>query len=335
MANGNYVLASVADVVFLDAISDAYLGEGLALTESTITQETQAMEVRGGFLNGLIANIKHSKNVNMTAKSATFKMEYLAWQEGQQITTGLSDVLRFTDCVKFTNGVGTASETPVGNVWITKANGTVITVSPNGKTINTGDATLNGSLNCKYFYQGKSDQIVIDTKKQPLTIKAVVNVKVFSQEEEVGVLQITIPLLKLDGNVSFDLTADGAATFGLNGSALQYNSECGKSYYADVKLILNNETDAGIVGLAAIPNEYTLSLAEGNTATANIVGIRNASYANINLNNSEVTWATGDATKATVTDGVIKAVAVTGATPVVITATYAGYDEQILVTVTE
>ena len=106
-------LVSVADVAFFDASTNAYLGEGLALTNSSLVQEVQSMEQRGGYLNALLFNIKHSKNVSVEIESATFKMEYLAFQTGTSIVSGLTNVYKFSECVSFTNGVGSFVDTPV------------------------------------------------------------------------------------------------------------------------------------------------------------------------------------------------------------------------------
>lgn len=59
--NKGLALVSVADVMFFNPVTDAYMGEGLALTNSTITQEVQSIEQRGGYLNALLFDIKHSK----------------------------------------------------------------------------------------------------------------------------------------------------------------------------------------------------------------------------------------------------------------------------------
>ena len=325
-------LVSVADVAFFDPSTDAFLGEGLALTNSSLVQEVQAMEQRGGYLNALLFNIKHSKNVKVDMTSATFKMEYLAFQTGTSIITGLSNVYKFDECVTFTNGVGTVSETPVGKVFVRKPDGTIVTVTPTGSSVNTGDSSFNGQSNVMYQYNATVQKVTIDTKTQPLTVKAVLKVRAFSQEKQIGTYEITVPRLKFDGSINLNLASDAVSTFGLSGTALEIADDCGNSYYADVKFVPIDDSDiSAVVAICASPNAYSFSLAGTKTATATIIGIRNGVYANAILANADVTFVSATPATATVNSaGLITGIA-QGTTT--ITATYQGLQETISVTV--
>ncbi len=325
-------LVSVADVAFFDTTTNAFLGEGLALTNSSLVQEVQAMEQRGGYLNALLFNIKHSKNVTVEIESATFKMEYLAFQTGTPIITGLSNVYKFDECVTFTNGTGTVASTPVGNVFVRMPNGTIATVTPTGSTVNTGVSSFNGQANVMYQYNTSVQKVTIDTKTQPLTVKAVLKVHAFSQEKEIGTYEITVPRLKFNGSINLNLASDAVSTFGLGGTALEISDDCGNSYYADVKFIPLDESNlTSVVALCASPNTYSFSLAGTKTATATILGIRNGVYANAILDNADVTFVSAAPATATVNSaGLITGVA-EGTTT--ITATYQGLQEIISVTV--
>jgi hypothetical protein len=325
-------LVSVADVAFFDTTSGAFLGEGLALTNSSLVQEVQAMEQRGGYLNALLFNIKHSKNVTVEIESATFKMEYLAFQTGTPIITGLDNVYKFDECVTFTNGTGVVSGTPVGNVFVRMPNGTIATVTPTGSTVNTGESSFNGQANVMYQYNTNVQKVTIDTKTQPLTVKAVLKVHAFSQEKEIGTYEITVPRLKFNGSINLNLASDAVSTFGLGGTALEIADDCGSSYYAEVKFIPLDDADlTAVVALCASPNTYSFSLAGTKTATVTILGIRNGVYANTILANAEVTFVSAAPATATVNSaGLITGVAQGSTT---ITATYQGLQEIISVTV--
>lgn len=334
--NKGLALVSVADVLFFNPVTDAYMGEGLALTNSTITQEVQSIEQRGGYLNALLFDIKHSKNVTVELESATFKMEYLAFQTGTPIVTGLAGVYKFDECVSFTNGVGATKETPLGNVYVRMPDGIVKTIVPTGKNVDIGLNTFSGSLQVVYKYnEEKVDQITIDTKTQPLTVKAVMRVHVLSQDGVEGYIEITIPRLKFNGSITLNLASDTVSTFGLGGTAQEIATDCGESYYADVKYIA--KSDEGVTPVEAIvasPNVLTLSLAGVNTATANIIGVRSLPYSNVTLDNTKVTFQSGDDSKVKVDEkGVITAEAETEGTPVAITVTYEGLQDVINVTV--
>lgn len=284
-------LVSVADVLFFNPVTDEYMGDGFALTDSTITQEVQTLEQRGGYLNGLIYWLQHSKNLTVALTSATFKMEYLAFQTGTPLVTGTSNVYQFSECVTFTNGVGTVAKTPVGDVYVRLPNGLVKAVVPAGKSVNTGLTTFSGETQVTYMYNKEVTQTTIDTKTQPLTVKAVMKIHAFTQDGIEKELQITIPRLKFNGSINLSLTADGMSSFDLGGTALEYTTSCGESLYADVKLVsLEDATNIAVEDIVASPNVLELSLAGAKTAIANIIGLRTSPYSNVRLDNTKVTF---------------------------------------------
>lgn len=332
--NKGLALVSVADVLFFDPVTDAYMGEGLALTSSTLTQEVQSIEQRGGYLNALLFNIKHSKNVTVELESATFKMEYLAFQTGTPIVSGLSGIYKFDECVSFTKGVGSTKQTPLGNVYVRMPNGVVKQIVPAGKNIDIGMADFSGSLQVVYKYNENVDQITIDTKTQPLTVKAVMRVHVLNQDGVEGFIEITIPRLKFNGSINLNLTSDAVSSFNIGGTAQEVATDCGESYYADVKYVAaTEEVVTPVEAIVASPNVLTFSLTGVKEATANIIGVRSLPYSNLTLDNKKVTFKSADGDKVSVTDaGVITGVAVTDA-PVAITVTYEGLQDTINVTV--
>ena len=294
-------LVSVADVLFFNPVTDAYIGEGLALTNSTLTQEVQSIEQRGGYLNALLFDIKHSKTVTVELESATFKMEYLAFQTGTPIVSGLSGVYKFDECVSFTNGVGETADTPLGNVYVRMPNGAVKSITPTGKSVDIGMAEFSGSLQVVYQYNAQVDQITIDTKTQPLTVKAVMRVHVLSQDGIEGYIQNIIPRLKFNGSISLTLTSDAVSTFGIGGTAQEYATDCGESYYADAKYINTEDTaDIPVESDVASPNVMTFSMSGVHEATANVIGVRSTPYSNVQLDYSALTFESTDQETATV-----------------------------------
>lgn len=330
--NKGLALVSVADVLFFNPVTDAYIGEGLALTNSTINQEVESIEHRGGYLNALLFDIKHSKNVSVELESATFKMEYLAFQTGTPIVTGMAGIYKFDECVSFTAGVGELADTPVGNVFVRMPNGAVKTITPTGKSVNIGEAEFSGQLQVIYRYNKTVDQVTIDTKTQPLLVKAVMRVHVLTQDGIEGFIEITIPRLKFNGSITLNMAADAVSTFGLSGTAQEYTDDCGEGYYADVKYISNSEdADIPVEAIVAQPNVLTLDAGSSETATINVIGVRSQPYSNVMLDNADVTFVSGADGKATVTpEGVITAVADGDVT---ITVSYSGLQDVVNVTV--
>lgn len=332
--NKGLALVSVADVLFFNPITGDFMGEGLALTNSTLTQEVQSIEQRGGYLNALLFDIKHSKNIAVELESATFKMEYLAFQTGTAITTGLGSVYKFDECVSFTNGVGNTSETPIGSVFVRMPNGVVSKINPTGKSVDIGMSSFSGQLQVVYQYNENVDQVIIDTKTQPLTVKAVMRVHVISQDGAEGYIEITVPRLKFDGSITLNMAADAVSTFGLSGTAQEITNECGESYYADVKYVSTTVEETPVEAIVASPNVLTFSMAGVKSATANVIGVRSQPYANLTLDNKNLTFVSSDDLTVSIDEetGVITGKKTGDAT---VTVSYQGLQDIITVTVSE
>lgn len=332
--NKGLALVSVADVLFFNPTTGDYMGEGLALTNSTLTQEVQSIEQRGGYLNALLFDIKHSKNITVELESATFKMEYLAFQTGLPIFSGASSVYKFDECVSFTNGVGATKDIPLGDVFVRMPNGMVKKIKSTDKNVDIGMSNFTGSLQVVYQYSEEVDQVTIDTKTQPLTVKAVMRVHVISQDGVEGYIQITIPRLKFNGSITLNMTSDAVSTFSLAGTAQEYATDCGEAYYADVKYIADSEEAVTPVeDIVASPNVLTFSMAGVKTATANIIGIRSVPYSNVSLDNSKLTFQSSDDETVSVTkEGLITGLKTGTAT---ITVSYEGLQDIITVNVGE
>lgn len=331
MINNGYVFGSVADVMFFNSSTGAYLGEGFALTDSGISSEIQNAAQRGGYQNGLLERMAHSRDLTVEFKSATFKLEYLSFLTGSTITTGAKNVYVFEENVKFTSGVGSVTNTPVGNVYVRNADGTVSTVTPTVKSVNLGNS-YSGDKSVSYLYSTSVQEVSINTKVQPMTVKAVLKVKYFQDGAEAGELQIIIPKLKFDGTLNLSLTADSLKGMDFKATALEYAITPVTRGYATYDFIpVDASALTSFTSIMAAPNAYTFSLAGTTTATASIYGIRGGIYDNVLLDNADVTFVSGTPAKATVDSaGLITGV---GEGTSVITVTYQGNQDVINVTV--
>lgn len=330
---------STADVKILDPKTNKEIGEALALTESAFNSEIQEIIVRGGYLNPILFDVKHSRELTISMTSATFKPEYFAMQTGTTIQTALKDVYVFNECQQATSGSITLNKQPVaGMVHVTLPNGTVTDVAftQGSKVISVG-GSVNGECLCSYYYsRANTETIVVDTKKEPMTVKIIMNIHYREQNGSQGVYQITVPLLKFNGTLNLSFTADGVSTTNLGGRALAYTGSCGEQRYADLSLIPDDESVVIPTAIKAIPDK--INLVAGGTATANILAVMPELYANVNLKNGgTLTFASATPAKASVVaqTGVITGV-VTGTA--VITATYTPvvgttFTDDILVTV--
>lgn len=341
MANNiGRLFISTADVKFLDPTTKKEVGQAIALTESAFNSEIQEILVRGGYLNPILFDVKHSRELTVSMVSATFKPEFLAFQTGTSIQTVLKEIYIFNECQTATNGAITLNQIPVsGMVHIELPNGTTTDVAftPSSKDINVG-AGVNGQCLCSYFFgRANTENIVVDTTKEPMTVTAIMNIHYKEQDGTQGKYQITVPYLKFNGAIDFSFTADGVSTTNLGGRALQYVGECGQSRYADLSCIPDEETAVIPQAIKAIPDKVALAVA--GTSTANILAVMPELYANVNLTNGgTLTFASDTVGIATVgaTTGLITGVSAGDA---IITATYTPavgitFTDDIAVTVT-
>lgn len=274
-------LVSVAEVKFFDPITDYELGSAFALTDSGISSDMQSAEVRGGFMNQLLFDIKHTRSFSINFTSATFKPIYLAFQTGTNIAVGAKDVYVFNDCVTATDGALTLSETPVGPVNIILPDGTIVDVAkPEGKNITLG-SDIDGECICSYAYSNAQvSNIAINADTQPKTVKAVMHVRAQEQDGTIGTYEIVIPRLKFTGTIDFSFTADGVSSTNISGTALSYTDagSCGQQKYADWTFIPDTATIIDPVAIASVPSKISLTV--GQTMTPAIYAIRGGLYSN-------------------------------------------------------
>ena len=293
-------LVSVAEVKFFDPVTDYELGSAFALTDSGITSEMQNAEVRGGFMNQLLFDIKHTRSFSINFTSATFKPVYLAFQTGTNIAVGAKDVYIFNDCVTATNGAATLSKTPVGPVNVQLPNGSMLDLAkPGSSSINVG-AGVNGECICSYAYNNAQvSNIAINADTQPKTVKAVMHVRAQEQDGTIGTYEIVIPRLKFTGTINFSFTADGVSSTNISGTALSYtdSNSCGQQKYADWTFIPDTASIVEPIAIAAIPSK--ISLAVGAKLTPTIVALRGGLYSNEILSD-DLAFASAENTIATV-----------------------------------
>lgn len=308
---GRYVgeaLVSVADVKMLDTKTGVEIGEAIALTSSGIESTTQNVEVSGGFLNSLLFDIRFGRRVNLTLESATFKMEYLAFQTGTVISRAIRDVYEFNDCQTAASTTLTLKHTPTDKVHVIYDDGAVDDLSATDNTITIPAKYVNTQVMASYYYGGQFENITVDATTEPMTVKLLMNIRSRKQDGTTGTYQVSIPLFKFDGNFNLTFTSDGVSAMAIAGSSLAYTQDCGKMKYCDWTYIPDDPDTYVPSEIVATPSKYTLSV--GQKVTPFVVGVRNPPYANVILTEN-LSFASSEASIADVSTpaGVITAVA--------------------------
>ncbi|MEI6296312.1 MAG: hypothetical protein WCO84_01525 [bacterium] len=322
MSNIGRVFVSVADVKFLDTVTQEEIGQGKALTDSSFNSEIQSILVRGGYLNPLLFDVKHSRDLSVTMTSATFSAKYISFQTGTTASTASRNIYAIDECQTAVNGAITLTNQPTAgkvHVYLPTGVETDVAFSEGSKVINVG-AGINGQCQCSYFFAKETENIVVDTKAEPMTVTAILSVHYREQDGTQGTYQIKIPLLKFSGKLTFEFKADGVATHDISGMALAYSDSCGNSKYADITTIPDSGVATLPQAIVAVPSSITL--APLATATASILAVMPPLHDNrVLTNGGTLTFVSSVPAKATVgaSTGVITGVA-SGDT--VITATY-------------
>jgi len=334
--NAKDFLVSTADFAFY--VDDILACTGTTNLNASLEVSMEEQNVNAGKGNKLVYSYKYGRQLNATLEAADWKLEYLAMASGSKITEGMTDVYKFHECVILTNGIGVLSTTPIGNVAVELPNGIILTVTPEGTTIDLSDYGLTGekdSVKATYRYNRVAKSITIDGESTPMCGKLVLDADRHNNKlGKVGSVQIIIPSYQLNGNFNIEFTPDGVTSTSLEGKSLAVDGDTCKdgSVYAYIKEFDEKATAISVLEIAATPGTITLDSTDlTKTATISVIGLKGSLYSPIELENTDCTFVSDTPATATVdTNGVVTPV---GAGSAKITVTYDGKSDQVDVVV--
>lgn len=330
--NAKDFLVSTADFA-------AYYNGVLACTGTTnlntsIEVSMQEQNVNAGKGNQLIYSYKYGRELAVNLEAANWDIRYIAMQTGSQIAEGLDEVYKLAECVQITNGIGVLKSTPIGDVAVELSNGLIITVTPEGTTIDlTKYGVENESVKATYRYNRIAKSLVIDSETSPFVYELVLSAdKHNNRLGKIGTVQVIIPSYQPSGNFTMSFTPDGVSSTTIEGKALAVEGEkCsdGSAVYAYVKEFDETEKAMVVTEIAATP--ANMDLKTGDTNEISVIGLKGALYAPIQLDNTDCSFESDDTSIAKVdASGLVTAVA-SGST--VITISYDGREDTIDVVV--
>lgn len=323
----NDFLVSTADVAFIVNGMLAFTGTTSLNTSIAVSMEDQ--EITGGKGNKTLYKYKYGRKLAPSIEMAEWKLAYIAANVGSTIFEGLKDVFKVAECVTLTNGVGTLQKTPVGKVFVERADGSTIEVTPVGSTITVGSG--NENVSATYQYNANVNRVTVDAESSPMVGELILTAdKHNNQKGKVGEIQIDVPSFQLSGTFDISLEASGSTTTKLDGDALAVDgATCSDgSVYAYITEIPSAESSVSVSDIAATPAKINLSV--GDATSISVVGIKGGLYSNVGIDIADCVITSGDSTVATVTNGIITAVA-TGSTDINIS--YNGIEDYVKVTV--
>lgn len=328
-------LVSTADFVLY--YNDILACTGTTNLNTSIEVSMQEQNINAGKGNQLIYSYKYGRELGVSLETANWDIRYIAVQVGSQITEGLNDVYKLAECVQVTNGIGVLKSVPIGDVAVEFTNGIIITVTPEGTTIDLAKYGVgNETVKATYMYNRITKSLAINSETSPLVYKLVLNADKHNNKlGKVGSVQIIIPSYIPNGNFTMNFTPDGVSSTNIEGKALAVEGDScsdGTAVYAYIREFDETAKAVAVAEIAATPAKITLdSTDKGKTETISVIGLKGALYSPIQLENEDCTFVS-DAPDIAVVDtkGTVTAVKPGSAN---ITATYNGISDDVKVTV--
>lgn len=355
----NYVLASVGDVQLFNQNDGSLIVTSKTLTDSGINFSVTEEEIRGGLGNAKISSYFHDSAMGLTLTDALFNMQYLALNVGGEITAS-ADVLTIEQVTIATADeiVVTSEPKKFGNIgyigWYTIAgkdewNKVVFDPTTKKATVATGTLPADTVVCVKYIKtDAAAEQFVVSSAFIPSQVYAILTLPLFkagtdssaslTSSSKVGEIQVEIPNFMLAGTQDLSLTAAGAATTSLSGSALvSYTGTegCdGQGFYAKLKQITFGKSEWADVK-AIVVADSDIDLAVGDTQALEVYALYGGAKAPRLIDNAKLTFTSSATATATVANGVVTAVAAGEAViEVVVTDTaYSSLNAKAVVTV--
>jgi hypothetical protein len=311
-------LVSVADAILRDPATGNTIMMGTANINSAFKLTMANTDVRGGIGNQLIYSYYHTRELTVDIEQATFGEQFIALNVGASVLTGAYTVTQ-TDClVTSASSAAVITLTPIGNVDVILADGTIQTVTPSTKDIQlTGCPSQQ--VTAVYKTSKTADQIVVGALTPPsiVDLTLIAEIRDQSHSTVLKYLQINVPSFQVAGNYDLGFTANGVSTEKLSGKALSVvSTDCvSGNYYAKVTYIPVTTTTA-YTSIAAIPSTITWPKLTAESTQISVLGIKGGVYANTNIT-TDCTFARSGSSGSNITVGASTGVVSTSASSLI------------------
>lgn len=273
-----YILAGAIQSRFINPATGALMFTTKTLQESTFGISVTGEDVRGGLSNPLLGKYFHDSIMDVTMTDALFDLSYIAAQVGGQIIIG-GDAVTDESITTVALNTITVTNTPVewngvGVIgWYTIAgqdNWQLITFT--GKNATVSNLPIGSQVCVRY--------ISVNDAAKTFTVPASIipaecylevegalfnaNSKTFTQSSRAGSLFVEVPRFLFNGTVDLAMSATGASTTNLSGTALAYynTTSCDNlgSYAKVTQVITGAVWDTDLIGMAVDDAEFTLAV---------------------------------------------------------------------------
>ena len=306
-------VVGVASVLIKDTTNDIVVLKGKTLLNSALSQSIQNTEITGGPGNKLLYDWAYGKKLEVKIEDAAWDEMYLALNNGVSIVNGSKNIYIYDESVVLTAGVGSVVQTPVGNVYVEKTDGTFVTVTPSTKSITVAGGAAT-TVKCTYRYATTVDSITVDADTFPTAYELTLFSEIVNGAGKVADLQIVIPSFKISGSAEINFGATSASTSKLDGKALADSS----GNYAYIYIDPVSAT-IDYAQIAVTPG--SVALTTGETQQLSIIGIRGGNYANVTILPADCSFVSGTTATCTVNAGGLITFAGAGVSTVTVTHT--------------
>ena len=228
MPNKRYGLKEVANVIFFDVVTNKPAIFFDTLKVSTIENESESAEARGGQGNNKLLAWDYGRTATLTLQDALLSDVSLAMLSGNQVkTTGIKAVGRETLPLVL-DGTAPATkvslkETPIANsITVYKVEGGIMTDEITGFTVTAKDVKFatgqTAGANVMVFYEysvtgADVSQITFTGNAFPNTYKVVGDTVVRGEDGVDRKMQFIIPKAKLQSTFSLTMDVENVSTF--------------------------------------------------------------------------------------------------------------------------
>lgn len=321
--SGKQFVVKVANVQFKDKTNDLMALKGKTSLDTALSQTIENLEITGGQGSKLLYDYSYGKKLNLSIEDASWREEYIALSNGTSIATGAQDYWIYEESVTLTAGAGEVAQTPVGNLYVEKSDGTLVTVTPTAKafTIDGGAAT---TVKVNYQYNVSVNSITISADDMPNVYECTLFTEIVDNDGKVADIQIIIYNFKPSGNFDMSFGSGKAATSKLDGKALANDDD----NYAII-LIKPVVASDNFTMIASTPAEVTLA---SGTQQITTIGVRGGLYSNVTVAASACTYVSSATGVCTVDAGGLITYVGDGSANVTVTHTATSLTDVIEVT---
>jgi hypothetical protein len=223
MANKRYGLKEVANVIFFDVSTNKPAIFFDTLKVSTIENESESAEARGGQGNGRLMSWDFGRSASLTMQDALLSDKSLSLLAGTTVkTTGIKAVGR--EVLTVSGGGVTLAETPIeGSVTVYEMQNGIMLDEVTTFIVAGKDLDITGldGKQVMAFYEytvinADATQITFSANQFPATYRVVGDTVVRGEDGIDRKMQFQIPKAKLQSTFSLTMDVENVSTFDFN-----------------------------------------------------------------------------------------------------------------------